>query len=214
MDKVKNSFVAMASDSDVSGGKMGVEKSGKINGLLERVTHYMPQYYKPPQNWKGRGGATIEYCPKWRNFPVIRNSALWVGQKIGFRLKFDQRGPDGPIVTHVVHEVINGLINSSTSITEKETNVSGLLITGEGDYKFVLGFPGYFNPDAPVLFSAHIQNKDRRWIFWTEIILTSIATFITTVAAGIVLAFISIKNPAWVIWIPEPIMEILRRIFQ
>ncbi|REG11144.1 hypothetical protein [Pelolinea submarina] len=146
----------------------------------------MPQYYKLPKNWKGRGRISIRYKPFWRNIPIIKKLPYWVGDKVQFHIHFNKYGKSDPLTRNVIHEIIDNSLIKQHDIESLDTEIKGVPIYTEGNLKFSLGITNYPQKNDPLIITANVQNKDRYWFILIAFILGIIGTIVTGIISGFI----------------------------
>lgn len=188
------------------GRKMGETRRmlWKKSPLQKWVLH-MPQYHNPKFD-----RYRIETKPKIflrRWFPYF------VGNNVAFLMRITDPEQVVDSTTLYVFEVFGDRERRIKEI-ERQTLPEGWIpilgnpIEREGDVIYSVG-SSYGGKNTVPLFTAHVINTDR----WSLGCIGFILGTISSVIAGIIIAFINVRNPAWDMWVPDFIMDWLRRFF-
>jgi hypothetical protein len=170
-----------------------------MNKLLERMGIHMPQYYKLPEGWRGRGKIKIIYSPFWRNTPVIREIIpFYVGNKVRFRVCTENPNPSPDVRSnHVVYESIDGKYIALEKFNGTSTEVKGRLIRHTGDIVYCIGTDAN-SYHTEVFFTATVISWDTVRNNWFWMIMAAIFGGIFSLIVGILLGIIKI-NTAWIV---------------
>ncbi len=160
-----------------------------MNTTIKKIGTHMPQYYKPPKNWKDRGEILITYKPIWRNIPIIRGFPFWVGNTIRFHITIQKHGEGNSYAQDCINETIDNELIEQYNIEGTDIEIISSPIPCEGNIRFSLGIMNIVQKNDPLILTANVQNKDRYWFVFVPFILGIIGTII----AGILLGFIQIE---------------------
>jgi hypothetical protein len=148
----------------------------------------MPRYHN--RKHPDLGKIRITPRPWWRNW--FRFLPYFVGDTIRFRVQIETPQETPNVYERFGNEALKSLSDFPGPIDSGDEEIIGNPISGEGDIEYKVGF--WDSPDSAVtVMTAKAVNTDRWLLGCVGLVVGAIATFIITVASGIVLGFIKVE---------------------